>query len=92
MEVLTMKKDKFCQSCGMPMSKYPEGGGLEKDGTRSSTYCSYCYADGQFLNDTIETPEEMQKLCIEKMNEQGTPKILGWLLTRSIPKLQRWAD
>lgn len=87
-----MKKNKFCQSCGMPMNKDPKGGGLEKDGTRSTMYCSYCYGDGQFLNNNIETPEEMQKFCIEKMNEQGTPKILGWLLTRGIPKLKRWVD
>jgi len=87
-----MKKNKFCQSCGMPMNKDPEGGGLEKDGTRSNEYCSYCYADGQFVNDSIETAKEMQKFCIEKMNEQGTPKILAWLFTRNIPKLERWAD
>jgi hypothetical protein len=74
------------------MNKDPEGGGLEKDGTKSNKYCSYCYGEGQFLNDTIKTPKEMQKFCIEKMKEQGTPKILGWLLTRSIPKLQRWTD
>lgn len=87
-----MERNKFCQSCGMPMSKDPEGGGLEKNGTKSSKFCSYCYSDGQFLNDAIETPEEMQKFCIEKMNEQGTPKILAWFLTRGIPKLERWAD
>ena len=48
--------------------------------------------DYKFVNESIETAKEMQKFCIVKMHEQGTPKLLGWLLTRSIPKLQRWAD
>ena len=87
-----MSDYKFCQSCGMPMSKDPNGGGLEKDGTQNGKYCSYCYVDDAFVNDSIETAKEMQKFCIEKMHEQGTPKLLGWLLTRSILKLERWAD
>jgi hypothetical protein len=33
---------------------------------------------------------EMQAFCIEKLREQGVPRPLGWLLTRSIPKLKRW--
>lgn len=90
--MFAVKKNKFCQSCGMPMSKDPDGGGFERDRTRSEKYCSYCYNDGKFLNDAIDTPEEMQKFCILKMNEQGTPKILARLLTRSIPKLERWSD
>ncbi len=31
---------KRCQSCGMPISKDPEGGGSETDGSRSAKYCS----------------------------------------------------
>lgn len=77
---------KFCQSCGMPMKKDP------KHGVHSHKYCSYCYADGKFLNDSINSAKEMQQLCIEKMHEQGTPKILGWFLTRGIPKLERWSN
>jgi len=34
------KVNKFCQSCGMPMSKDPQGGGTEKDGTKSLKFCN----------------------------------------------------
>ena len=30
-----MKNYKNCQSCGMPMSKDPEKGGTEKDGSKN---------------------------------------------------------
>ena len=37
---------KFCQSCGMPMKKDPEGGGTNADGSKSPDYCSYCFRNG----------------------------------------------
>ncbi|WP_235676729.1 MULTISPECIES: zinc ribbon domain-containing protein [Bacillus cereus group] len=37
-----MKKHKNCQSCGMPFSKDEKGGGTEKNGEKSTTYCSHC--------------------------------------------------
>ena len=43
-----MKNYKNCQSCGMPMSKDPEKGGTEKEGSKSLMYCSYCYTNGKF--------------------------------------------
>ena len=87
----------FCQSCGMPLSKDPKNGGTEKDGSKSTEYCSYCYVNGEFFEPDcegdigkIDTPQKMQKLCIKKMTEQGMPKFLAWILTRTIPKLKRW--
>ncbi len=85
-----MKKNKFCQSCGMPASKDAGGGGTEADGTKSELYCSYCYQGGKFLLPDIDTAQKMQKMCIKKMNEQGMPKFVAWILTRGIPKLERW--
>ena len=46
-----------CQSCGMPLNKDPEGGGSEADGSRSSTYCSLCYADGAFRHPNVSVEE-----------------------------------
>ena len=40
---------KRCQSCGIPLHKDPAGGGSEADGTRSTTYCSYCFSNGKFI-------------------------------------------
>lgn len=80
---------KFCQSCGMPMDKDPGHGGTEKDGVKSTLYCSYCYLDGEFTQNDF-TAQQMQVFCIEKMKEQGWPGWLAWLFTRNIPKLKRW--
>ncbi|WP_112206370.1 zinc ribbon domain-containing protein [Latilactobacillus sakei] len=38
--------EKFCQSCGMPLS--PANQGREQDGTKSTQYCQLCYIDGQW--------------------------------------------
>jgi hypothetical protein len=81
--------EKFCQSCGMPMKKDPEMGGTNADGSKSLKFCSYCYQSGQFTQPDF-TAKEMQDFCIEKMKEMGMPRLIGWLFTRSIPKLERW--
>lgn len=85
-----MKQNKFCQSCGMPMKRDPQSGGVEADGSKSEKYCSYCYQGGEFLGKEIDTPQKMQDFCIEKMREDGIPKFVAWILTRGIPKLERW--
>lgn len=82
--------NKFCQSCGMPMSKDPQHGGTQADGSKSTDYCSYCYQNGAFLSPDF-TAKQMQDFCVQKMQEQGVVKPLAWLFTRSIPKLKRWA-
>ncbi len=85
-----MGKYKFCQSCGMPMNKDPEGGGTDKDGNKSEKYCFYCYRDGAFTADHIKDAKEMQEFCIRIMKGKGMNGILAWLLTRGIPRLERW--
>ncbi len=82
---------KRCQSCDMPFSKDPEGGGSETDGSRSAKYCSICYADGAFRHPDV-TVKEFQAHCVNGMAANGMPRIMAWLLTRGIPKLERWAD
>ena len=80
---------KYCQSCGMPMHKDPNGGGTNADGSKNETYCSLCYENGAFFSPDFSV-EEMQQFCIERMKEKGVPKVFGWLLTRGLPKLGRW--
>ncbi|WP_347925600.1 zinc ribbon domain-containing protein [Pontimicrobium sp. SW4] len=84
----TIKNNKFCQSCGMPIQKDPEKGGTNVGGTKNKNYCSYCYQDGDFLfNGTVK---EMQAFCKDKMVENGSSKFIAWLFTRVIPRLERW--
>jgi len=86
-----MDKSKFCQSCGFPLNKDPQGGGTESDGSINKTYCSMCYKDGQFLSPPeIDSAAKMQKFCIEAMKKDGMNGIIAWLATRGIPKLDRW--
>lgn len=80
-----------CQSCAMPMSKDPGGGGTEADGTKSAKYCSLCYVDGAFTQPGL-TAGQMQEFCINVLHERGMPRFMGWIFTRSIPKLERWSN
>jgi len=85
------KKNKFCQSCGMPTNKDPGGGGTESDGRNSDKFCSFCYKDGVFqFADEVNTAAKMQAMCIKMMKKQGMNGAFAWLLTRGIPKLERW--
>lgn len=86
-----MKENKFCQSCGFPMKKDPQGGGTEKDGSINNTYCYMCYKDGEFLSPAeVDTAKKMQDFCVEQMKKDGMNGVLAWLATRTIPKLKRW--
>ena len=87
---MKMKKYKFCQSCGMPLSRDPKGGGTEADGSKSAKYCSYCYEKGKFTQPEIATTKGMQKFCREMMRKQGSSAFTAWLFTLSIPSLERW--
>jgi hypothetical protein len=84
-----MPKTKFCQSCMMPLNKDPKKGGTNKDGTYSDKYCSYCYAEGEFIGE-IENAEEMREFVINKMKEMGYPKFIARLMTMGFNKLERW--
>lgn len=80
----------FCQSCGMPMSE-PEHFGSEKDGSKSGEYCSYCYQNGAFVDESI-TLEEMIEFCSQKIDEVG---IMPYAEARKmtgefLPQLKRW--
>jgi hypothetical protein len=80
---------KNCQSCGMPLSKDPKGGGSEANGSKSIMYCSHCYQDGTFVLPNI-TMEQMKERVKGKIKEMGFPGFLAGFFTRGIPKLERW--
>ncbi|HNZ57486.1 MAG TPA: zinc ribbon domain-containing protein [Methylophilaceae bacterium] len=83
--------NKICQSCGYPMKRDKKGGGSNADGSLNEKYCSMCYENGRFLSPPdIDTAQKFQKFCIQEMKNSGTNGILAWLLTRGIPKLERW--
>lgn len=84
------KIHKNCQSCGMPLARDEQGGGTERNGDRSKTYCSHCYENGEFTQPNL-TVDQMKDRVKQKLVEFGFPKFLTGLFTRNIPKLERWS-
>jgi hypothetical protein len=83
------KFDRFCQSCGMPMDQDPAKGGSNSDGTKSLTFCSYCYQDGKF-NDDFKSSHEMVAFVKGKLKEMGYGPLKRWFYTSHISQLSRW--
>jgi hypothetical protein len=81
---------KNCQSCGMPLSRDPKGGGTNADGSASTMYCSYCYQSGAFTEPNISALE-MQSKVKGKLKEMGFPGFLAGFFARKTPKLERWS-
>ncbi len=83
-------KGPYCQSCGMPLSKDKNGGGSEADGSKSSQYCSHCYAVGRFTDPDL-TAEQMVEKVRGKMKDMHIPGFLAKSFTKDIPTLGRWS-
>jgi hypothetical protein len=85
--------NKNCQSCGMPLSKDTKGGGTEKDGTKSTKYCSYCYANGAFVGGNV-TLQEFSEISRKGMIASGKNKFFAWLFSRPfmLEHLERWKN
>jgi len=63
--------------------------GTQKDGSKSSEYCKYCYQDGAFVNPGM-TLDEMRSIVIEKMEENKIPEDIIESAVSSLPYLKRW--
>lgn len=86
-----MPMSYYCQCCSMPIPD-PELHGTEADGSPSSSYCKYCYNDGDFtakdvdMDEFIETTAQMEADALGITREEAV-SLLGTLL----PHLQRWS-
>lgn len=83
-------EQKFCQSCGMPLT-HSEEFGTEWDGGKSEDYCKYCYADGRFIAEC--SMEEMIESCIPFMiqaNPQMSEASAREGMKKWFPTLKRW--
>ena len=86
-------KQKFCQSCGMPLTE--EILGTNADGSKNEDYCMYCYKDGQFLQEC--TMDEMIEHCsqfVDEVNKQMpkpmTKEEYKQMMQGFFPMLKRW--
>ena len=87
-----MSKQVFvCQSCAMPLAK-DEDFGTEKDGSRSSIYCTYCYQKGEFTDPdaTVESIAELGAGMISQMYGMPMHKARPFM-TGQIQTLKRWS-
>jgi hypothetical protein len=73
----------------MPMSKDPQSGGSNADGTRNEMYCSYCFQNGEFAGSEM-TVTEFQEFCRREMIVGGSNRLVAWLFTRGMKRLERW--
>lgn len=78
-----------CQSCGMPLSRDQQGGGTEKDGKKTTEYCSHCYRGGAFTEPAM-TAREMQARVKGKLQQMNLPAGMIEGLIKEIPGLRRW--
>ncbi len=85
---LELEKNR-CQSCGMPLQFDPQDGGSEADGSRSRTYCSYCYADGQFREPGLSL-EDMQQRVRQLLRKRNAPWYIRAYMAHRVATLARW--
>ncbi len=90
---MDIKEQKFCQSCGMPLTD--DILGSNADGSKNDEYCIYCYKDGAFTGDF--TMEEMVEYCsmfVEQYNKNTGKHITCCeykeVLRQFYPTLKRW--
>ncbi|HEL1587278.1 TPA: zinc ribbon domain-containing protein [Streptococcus suis] len=86
--------EKFCQSCAMPLNLHGQDvRGTEADGSQSTSYCSYCYAKGAFLEPDISFEQMVAKGKNAISNGQGNG-FVKFLMKASYPfmlkKAKRW--
>ena len=72
----------------MPID-HTELAGTEKDGTKSSEYCIYCYQKGAFLNPDI-TLDELKKMVRRQMKIRKMDEAIINMAVGSLPALKRW--
>lgn len=86
-------EQKFCQSCGMPLTD--ENKGTNADGSCNEDYCVYCYKEGAFTQDF--TMSQMIDFCAQftdQINSQTgwnrTPEQAKEQMRQAFPYLKRW--
>jgi hypothetical protein len=85
-----MEPKMFCQSCTMPIDNIADRG-TEKDGSKNSEYCKYCYQNGALVNPKM-TFEEMKSLVITQMKKMDLPPAIIEKSVKSLPYLKRWRN
>lgn len=77
----------ICQCCGMPLED--EIMSKEKDGSINEDYCKWCYKDGNF---TYNDMESLISFCENTMsNETFSKQQVRDYMSNLLPKLKHWS-
>ena len=77
----------ICQCCGMPLED--EIMSKEKDGSINEDYCKWCYKDGNF---TYNDMESLISFCENTMsNETFSKQQVRNYMSNLLPKLKHWS-
>ena len=77
----------ICQCCGMPLED--EIMSMEKDGSINEEYCKWCYKDGNF---TYNDMESLISFCENTMsNETFSKQQVRNYMSNLLPKLKHWS-
>ncbi|MEI7473809.1 MAG: zinc ribbon domain-containing protein [bacterium] len=88
--MFNIPKGPFCQSCGIPMEQAVYG--TLGDGTLSDKYCSYCFIDGNFVNEDITLDEMIEKVCSIMQDKMKMSSFQAKFIAKTfIPQLERWS-
>ena len=78
----------ICQCCGMPLEDSPLS--REPDGSFNEDYCKWCYADGQFAYQDLQT---LTDFLVEHMsNENWSAEQARAYFEAQLPQLQHWRE
>lgn len=77
-----------CQCCGMPLEDAFIS--REPDGQMNEDYCKWCYADGEYV---YQSMEQLIDFCVGHMaSESFPPEQVRAYLGELLPKLKYWKN
>lgn len=83
-----MNPNLICQSCTMPIDNMADRG-TEKDGSKNSEYCKYCYQDGHLIEPDM-TLTQMKEMVEKQMKKMNLPETIIQHSLNALPGLKRW--
>ena len=87
-----MPMEYYCQCCSMPIPD-PSLHGTEADGTSSSSYCKYCYQEGDFTAKGVDMDEFIEATAQLEADAMGISREEAVsLMATLLPHLQRWKE
>lgn len=86
--LLGAPRQLICQCCGMPLDDSTTS--REPDGAFNEDYCKWCYADGQFAYQDLQT---LTDFLVEHMsNENWSAEQARAYFEAQLPQLQHWRE